>query len=293
MRQEDEMLARYLRDIKDIKGKALLTAEREKELGTIIQNPLSSKEAVKEAQDEFVLSNLGLVVDIALKMYARISGFYDANLSILDLIQIGNEALPRIVKHFDPTLNNKFSSYAYESIERWMMKAVKQSGFVRLPVDYFRRVHNADAVEEKFGKISDKEMAEKTGHTEETILVDRVARNMRVHPEDINALFETVASNDTPITDALHHKNVRNYVYAKIKLLRPKYRDVLLYRFFSTDEMTFEQIGERMGMTKQNVMITLRASLRKIKAIIREDKAFQDIRFQQNKKQKGAKHEKK
>ena len=128
-------LQAYLKQINDA---PLLTPEREKELGRIIQRAaelqrrflrsrqepslesLREKEAAEraaaEARDEMVRANLRLVVTIA-KSYAN------RGLPLPDLIEEGNLGLLRAVEGYDPVRDTRFSTYA----AWWIKQAIKRA----------------------------------------------------------------------------------------------------------------------------------------------------------------------
>lgn len=99
-----EELDKYFEDLK--KYKKRLTREQECELAVKI------KEGDKKALDELVKHNLRFVVTVAKNFREK------TNVSFADLISEGNIGLIRAAQKFDPTMNNKFSSYAI-----WWVKA--------------------------------------------------------------------------------------------------------------------------------------------------------------------------
>lgn len=82
----------------------------------------------KEARIKLIESNLRLVVHIA-KRYSKF------DVSLLDLIQEGNLGLIKAVDKYNPSLGNRFSTYA----TWWIMQAItralaNQSRIIRLPI---------------------------------------------------------------------------------------------------------------------------------------------------------------
>ncbi|MFW6052982.1 MAG: sigma-70 family RNA polymerase sigma factor, partial [Desulfosalsimonas sp.] len=95
----------------EIRNHGLISREQERELARRIQ-----QQGDDEAAYEMVVSNLRLVVKIALKFQR----FWNRNL--LDLIQEGNVGLMQAVRKYDPERNVKFSYYASFWIKAYILK---------------------------------------------------------------------------------------------------------------------------------------------------------------------------
>lgn len=268
MWENNDMLARYL---KDISYYPLITPDREKELARIIHGKSSTDEAKYAARQELVLGNLRLVVPIALKLYQKISGLEDMNLSLMDLIQAGNIGIMRAADLFLAEKGNKFSTYAHLSAERKMVKLVKESRLIRIPQNYFKHMHDIDVIKEKYGDLDDKSLAKKLHIMEETLKVVKDGRFSRVNTEDINVLMERVDSKDSPLAEVLNHQNRRSYVFEKLKELNPRQQQVLFYMYFSNREMTYEAIAQKIGVTRERVRQILEKALYRIRKKIEED----------------------
>jgi RNA polymerase primary sigma factor len=106
----------------EIAKRPLLTGQEEIELGRANQfGDIASR-------DQLVASNLRLVVSIA-KRYTR------QGLELEDLIQEGNLGLMQAVRKFDPSMGNKFSTYATWWIRQGITRALSNKGrTIRLPV---------------------------------------------------------------------------------------------------------------------------------------------------------------
>ena len=74
----------------------------------------------KEAARRLILSNLKLVVKIAL-------GYYNTYLNVRDLIQEGNIGLMQAVRKYNPYKGTKFSTYASFWIRAYILKYIRNN----------------------------------------------------------------------------------------------------------------------------------------------------------------------
>ena len=117
-RSAQSPLETYLDEINET---PLLKADEEQAIGYRIE------EGDSEARDHLVRANLRLVVSIA-------RGYQGNGLPLQDLIAEGNLGLVRAVEGYDPSLNNRFSTYASYWIKQSVQRAVINTAkTVRLP----------------------------------------------------------------------------------------------------------------------------------------------------------------
>jgi RNA polymerase primary sigma factor len=118
-----------------IRGGRLLDAAEERELSR------RAHEDDEEARKHLIESNLRLVISIAKKYRGR-------GVPFEDLIQEGNAGLIKAVERFDPSLGNRFSTYATWWIRQAVTRAVADHArTVRLPahvVDSLFRLRRAE-----------------------------------------------------------------------------------------------------------------------------------------------------
>src|SRR5918998_729290 len=135
---EQDTLKQYL---KKIRGGRAFEAEEERELSH------RAHQGDKEARRRLIESNLRLVISVAKKYRGR-------GVAFEDLIQEGNAGLIKAVERFDPTLGNRFSTYATWWIRQSVTRAIADHArTVRLPahvvdaVFRLRRAENALSTE--------------------------------------------------------------------------------------------------------------------------------------------------
>jgi RNA polymerase primary sigma factor len=158
-----------------IRGGRLLDAAEERSLSARAQ------EGDREAWARLIESNLRLVISIAKKYRGR-------GVPFEDLIQEGNAGLIRAVERFDPTLGNRFSTYATWWIRQAVTRAVADHArTVRLPshvVDSLfklRRAENTLSIE--LGRdATEEELSERLG------IKPKEARRLREVGQPIGSL---------------------------------------------------------------------------------------------------------
>lgn len=177
---EQDTLTQYLGHIR---GGKLLDAAEERELSRL------THEGDKRARRRLIESNLRLVISIAKKYRGR-------GVMFEDLIQEGNAGLIRAVEKFDPTMGNRFSTYATWWIRQAVTRAIADQGrTVRLPahvVDSLFRLRRAEAqLSVELGRdATDEEIAERLDvKPEETRRLRKVSQpigsvNARIGAED-------------------------------------------------------------------------------------------------------------
>jgi len=274
---QDDALNRYM---KDIKLYPLLGDEKEKELLDIFHNSQNEKE-IKKAKDALILGNLGIVVKCAIKVYRDLGYFQDSNMSVMDLIQVGNEALEHSIGLYDATKGAKLSNYAYTAAERRMKKAIKESRFIRLPPGYFSLIFKVNELQRaNGGYLTDQEISEKLKINIRVVPFLRRNREAKIsldflREEDvpIEALMEKEERKD-PTEVVNHTQELKNYLYEKIKEFKPRDRDIMHDFFFSNKEHTLKSLGIKYNITRERVRQIVEKSVMKLRKKVTEDGFF-------------------
>jgi len=265
--RESQSLDKYLQEIGKID---LLSPDQEIELARKIRQGGPEGEA---ALEKLVKANLRFVVSVA-KQYQN------QGLSLGDLINEGNLGLIKAAKRFDETRGFKFISYAVWWIRQSILQALaEQSRIVRLPLN---RVGALNKISKKFSELEQRyereptpaEMAE-----ELELSITEIAETMRmsgrhlsidapfVHGEE-SRLLDILPNESQPPPDAdLIHESLCYEIHQALQTLPEREAAVIRY-YFGVDgcpQLTLEEIGERLGLTRERVRQIKEKAIRRLR----------------------------
>ena len=266
LRPEDDskVLRKYLDDIARY---AILTPERERELGRVIQSADASEDVRREAVDELVRGNLRFVVSYAKR-------FHSPGISFLDLINEGNIGLIQAARRFDPDRGVKFITYAVWWVRQAISNALsEQWGAIRLPHKQATLHSRLGRVKEALSRSLGREATMEEIATEAGLRPDEAENLMAMtrSSESLSELFG--AEEDRTLGDTLEQTSVaaaddqllqRSSVEQTRNLLEslPKKERAILCRRFGIPEdgsdgerepMTLQEIGEELRLSRERV----------------------------------------
>lgn len=241
---------------KEVEKYPLLTAEETKNLLVEFHRTFSAP-----IKDKLVNHNLRLVLKIANK-YSKAS-------FIQDLIQEGSLGLIRAIEKFDVERNIAFSTYAHYWIRAQISRYAKHHGkIIRFGTNdverkYYDKISREIANTENDGdNLSDASLAKKFKLTEENIRTVRGVMSFHTvslneFREDGNSLAHDIEDDKTSSGEDLFLEEKRYNIRSKIEQfktkLNPKQIRVLVARLMTEDPLTFEELGQELGLTRQRV----------------------------------------
>ena len=240
----------YLRSIGRIK---LLTPTEEIELARRIAK------GDMLAKKRLVQSNLRLVVSVAKKYQGR-------GLPFLDLIQEGNVGLIRAAEKFDAERGYKFSTYATWWIRQGITRALAdKSRTIRVPVHLVETINALRKVTRRLSqelgrRPTMEELAKEMNVTltkvKEILAANRMPLSLDTPygEDEDNSLAELVEDeNSKRPEDSTEASLMSSDIHGVLKLLTPREREVLIYRFGLNDgkQRTLEQVGKLIGITRE------------------------------------------
>ncbi len=262
--ESTDPVRQYLREIGRV---PLLNAEEEIELAKRYEKN------DKKAKDKLTETNLRLVVSIAKKYIGR-------GLSLLDLIQEGNQGLIRAVEKYDWRKGFKFSTYATWWIRQAITRAIAdQARTIRIPVHMVETINKLYRISRRLMQELGREpTAEEIGEQVE-LSPDRVREIFKIAQETTSLEAPVGEDQESVLGDFIPDEGqlspvdqaskqlLKDHLDEVLATLTEREAKVLKLRFGleGSKQMTLEEVGKVFGVTRERIRQIEAKALRKLK----------------------------
>jgi len=258
----DELEARYLTNID--------------ELRKIVNSITAARAEILEAKDQFVRSNLRLVLSIARK-------YSYPGLDYLDLVQEGNIGLMKAVDRFNHRLGNKFSTYATWWIRQTISRAIADQGrTIRIPVHVGEAINQVTRTTNELKKRLGREPLTAEIAKALSIPISKLMQIIEAAQEPMSLEACITAENDSVLSDFVEDKNVvspdesvmnddfREVANAALKSLLPREQEIVRMRYGMNEAKkihTLQECGDKFQVTRERIRQIEENALRKLRRV--------------------------
>ncbi len=261
---DEDYLSLYMKDISKYQP---LSSEREGKLAARI------RKGDREALRELVKANLRFVVSVA-------KNYEGQGVALGDLINEGNIGLIKAARRFDEKKNFRFISYAVWWIRQAILQALAdQSRIYRLPPNQAGALHKLGKAEERLEQklhrqplkeeiASELKISLNAVEIADRIMQKSVSLEGPIGMESASSFGEVVEDENIELPDErIEEESSKRAVLRLLDCLEPREREILrlYYGVGRESRTTLDEIGRRLGLTRERVRQLRERAVRKLK----------------------------
>ena len=273
---------RHLRNararLKELEAEYLTNADELRKILALIRK---NKTEILQARDQFVRSNLRLVISMAKKCS-------HPGLDQLDLVQEGNMGLMKAVDKFNYHLGFKFSTYASWWIRQSISRAIADQGrTIRIPVHMVEAVNQVRKAANELTRRLGRELSVLELAKELKTPVSKVTDILRAAQEPISleasigdnpdSLLNRFIEDKTAVSpdEGIMNHNLREVTDSALQLLSPREQQIVRMRYGLNEtgkEYTLKEVGEVFKVTRERIRQIEERALQKLRSPYRSNK---------------------
>lgn len=241
----------------------------------------------KDAVQKLVMSNLKLVVKIALE-------YYSTYINILDLIQEGNVGLLHAVKKYNPYKGTKFSTYSSFWIRAYILKYIMDSwslvkiGTTQSQRKLFYRLNKEKQKLEALGIFPAPKLLASTLDVKEEEVEDMqkrlayadVSMETPIHDEGDDTIMDMMRS-DENVEEIVAKKEKDTIIVSRVREFKKTLKEKELYifdhRILSEEPLTLQEIGAHFNISRERARQIENKVIKKFKERFKTE--FKDFDF--------------
>lgn len=212
-----------------------------------------SHEGDKEAREQIVKENVGLV-------WCVVRRFYGRGAEPEDLFQIGSIGLLKAIDKFDLSYDVKFSTYAVPMISGEIRRFLRDDGMIKVSRSLKELSYKIQQERERMTRSLGREpnlqeLSEKLGLEREEIVQ---AMESAAEVESLHKPIHQKEGNEIHLMDKLEEKNQREenvldriVLQEALETLEPEERQLIYLRYFANK--TQSDVGKSMGISQVQV----------------------------------------
>lgn len=232
----------------------------------------------KQALQDLCVKNTGLI-----KKYANgYKKYYRFKLDLEDLEQAGFLGLMKAAYRFETKHDTKFSTYAVWWIKQSIAREIMDTGnTIRIPVHMMERIMKVNRLLGVYDDLDPEEqigvVAKEAGLGKEDVRYCILLSKTYLQPTSLNIpigedgqteLGELIPDDtDESVSDVIEYEDLRRNLKEVLDTLSDREKNVLILRFGLDDgrPRTLEEIGGKMGVTRERIRQIEEKALKKLR----------------------------
>jgi RNA polymerase sigma factor (sigma-70 family) len=222
---------------------------------------------MSKLDNKMIESNMGLVKKIASEYINK------TNIDYEDLCQEGMLGLMKAVEKFDPTLGYQFSTYATwwirQKIQRYIENSIptsKKLAKQRAKIYAIRSRIERTGVEATYQMIAD-EVGLTAEEVASVLNIEHISIDSSISNEEGQSLVDVLESDNESMEEHVERQDMARMLRQIVDKLSQNERRVIVERYFANPlkVSTYEEVSEKLGVSRQRVQQLEKKALDKLK----------------------------